>query len=108
MNPVRYGIYVASLDPTVGGEIAKTRPVVVVSLDAMNRYLDTIVVCPLTTRLHPSWRSRLQVPCAGRPAEIAVDQIRTITKLRLRQKLDALSTGDAEKLRQIIVEMYGV
>ena len=107
MNPVRYGIYVAVLDPTLGGEIAKTRPVVVISLDAMNRYLDTVVICPLTTRLHPSWRSRLQVSCAGRPAEIAVDQIRAITKLRLRQKLDALSTSDAEKLRQIIVEMYG-
>ena len=108
MNPVRYGIYVAGLDPTLGGEMAKTRPVVVVSPEAMNRHLDTIVVCPLTTRLHPNWRSRLQVPCAGRPAEIAVDQIRTITKLRLGQKLDALSASDAEKLRQIIVEMYGL
>jgi len=62
----RYGIYLADLDPTRGSEIAKTRPVVVVSLDPMNRHLDTVVVCPLTTRLHLRWRSRIQCACAGR------------------------------------------
>ena len=65
----RYAIYLADLDPTRGREIAKTRPVVVVSLDEMNRHLDTVVVCPLTTKLHPRWRSRLQVICAGRRAD---------------------------------------
>ena len=82
MTPERYGIYLAALDPTVGREIAKTRPVVVVSLDVLNRVLDTVVVCPLTTSLHPGWRSRLPVKCAGKPAEIAVDQIRTVSKDR--------------------------
>jgi hypothetical protein len=67
----RYGIYLADLDPTRGREIAKTRPVVVVSLDAMNRHLDTVVVCPLTTRLHPRWRSRIQCACTGRRAEMS-------------------------------------
>ena len=47
----RYGIYLADLDPTRGREIAKTRPVVAVSLDAMNRHLDTVVVCPSKERL---------------------------------------------------------
>ena len=61
----RYVIYLADLDPTRGREITKTRPVVVVSLDAMNRHLDTVVVCPLTTRLHPRWRSRIQCACVG-------------------------------------------
>ena len=70
----------ADLDPRVGGEIRKVRPVVVVSQDEMNQYLDTVVVCPLTTALHPKWRSRLQVQCAGKEAEIAVDQIRAISK----------------------------
>jgi mRNA interferase MazF len=73
----------------------------------MNRNLDTIVVCPLTTKLHSAWRSRLQIMCAGKTAEIAIDQIRTISKLRLRRKLDVLPAVDAEKLRQIIIEMYG-
>jgi mRNA interferase MazF len=108
MTPARYGIYLAALDPTVGREIAKTRPVVVVSMDAMNRHAETVVVCPLTTKLHTTWRSRIQVRCAGKPAEIAVDQIRTISTLRLVKKVDALVTADAARLRELIVEMYGL
>jgi mRNA interferase MazF len=73
----------------------------------MNRHLDTIVVCPLTTKLHPRWRSRIQVICARRKAEIAIDQIRTISKDRLGKRLDRLSVADAGHLRRLIVEMYG-
>ena len=103
----RYGIYLADLNPTRGAEIAKTRPVVVVSRDEMNRYLNTIVVCPLTTKLHARWRSRIQVTCARRKAEIPVDQIRTISKDRLSKRLDHLSVADAARIRRLIVEMYG-
>lgn len=102
----RYLIYLADLDPTRGGEIAKTRPVVVVSRDEMNRHLATVVVCPLTTKLHRRWRSRVQVMCAGRPAEIAVDQIRTISKEGLLKKLDALGRHDAARVRRLISELY--
>jgi mRNA interferase MazF len=97
----------ADLNPTVGGEIRKVRPVVVVSQDEMNQYLDTVVVCPLTTALHPKWRSRLQVQCAGKEAEIAVDQIRAISKQRIGRLLDRLSAEEAAQLRRIITEMYG-
>jgi mRNA interferase MazF len=103
----RYTIYLANLDPTVGSEIKKTRPVVIVSDDAMNKYLDTVVACPLTTQLHPEWRSRIQTTCEGKAAEIAVDQIRTISKLRLIKKLDKLPQTDIVLLRQLITEMYG-
>ena len=104
--PRRYGVYIADLDPAVGGEIRKVRPVVVVSRDEMNRFLDTVVICPLTSRLHPRWRGRLQVRCAGQDAEIAVDQIRTISKQRLGRRIDRLSADDAARLRRIIGEMY--
>ncbi len=97
----------ADLDPRVGGEIRKVRPVVVVSQDEMNQYLDTVVACPLTTALHPKWRSRLQVQCAGKEAEIAVDQIRAISKQRIGRLLDRLSAEEAAQLRRIITEMYG-
>jgi len=80
--------------------------VVTVSRNEMNRWLDTVVVCPLTTRLHPSWRGRLQVRCAGEDAEVAADQIRTVSKQRLRDRMDSLSPDDAAKLREIIREMY--
>ena len=105
--PQRYAIYMADLDPAVGGEIRKVRPVVVISRNEMNRFLDTVVVCPLTSVLHPRWRGRLQVRCAGKDAEIAVDQIRTISKRRLRQRLDRLPAADCAQLRRLVTEMYG-
>ena len=105
--PRRYSIYYADLNPTVGAEIRKVRPVVIVSQNEMNRFLQTVVVCPLTTRLHPAWRSRIQIQCAGSNAEIAVDQIRSISKQRLRNQIDSLQPEQARRLRQLIVEMYG-
>lgn len=104
--PRRYAVYIADLNPTMGAEIRKVRPVVIVSRDEMNRHLETVVVCPLTSRLHPRWRGRLQVRCAGQDAEIAVDQIRTISKQRLGQRIDDLSADNAAQLRRIISEMY--
>ena len=103
----RYDICWADLNPVQGAEMAKRRPVVIVSLDVMNERLQTITVCPLTTQLHPEWRSRLQVQCAGQPAEIAVDQIRTLSKARLGDRIGSLSVGHAGALRRLITEMYG-
>lgn len=105
--PRRYDIHFADLNPTVGAEIRKVRPVVVVSQNEMNRYLGTVVVCPLTTSLHPGWRSRIQLQCAGRDSEIAVDQIRTISKKRLKERVDRLAPANAARLRRLITEMYG-
>ena len=104
--PRRYAIYIADLNPVVGSEINKVRPVVVVSRDEMNRFLNTVVICPLTSKLHPRWRGRLQIQCAGQAAEIAVDQIRTISKQRLRRRIDRISANEAARLRRIIGEMY--
>jgi len=107
LQPKRYEIYFADLNPTLGGAINKIRPVVVISQDAMNSALDTVVICPLTSKLHPKWRSRLQINCAGADAEIAVDQIRTISKVRLKNRIDVLAEDKAAQLRRIIIEMYG-
>ena len=103
----RYDVRWASLDPTTGAEMAKTRPVVIVSLDALNERLQTVTVCPLTSQLHPGWRTRLPVRVGRRDAEIAIDQIRTLSKSRLGAKLGSLSEADARSLRRIITEMYG-
>ena len=107
MIPKRYEIYFADLNPTMGSELKKIRPVVIVSQDLMNAYLETVVVCPLTSNLHPQWRSRINILCANKPAEIAVDQIRTISKQRLKKRIDLLSPTEARQLRQLITEMYG-
>jgi mRNA interferase MazF len=105
--PKRYDVYFANLNPTIGSEIKKSRPVVIVSQNEMNNFLETVVVCPLTSSIHNEWRSRLQIICAGKQAEIAVDQIRTISKKRLRQKIDKISKQKAAMLCRIITEMYG-
>jgi mRNA interferase MazF len=87
--------------------MAKTRPVVIVSLDVLNDRLSTITVCPLTSQVHKGWRSRITVRVAGRKAEIAVDQIRTISKSRIGRKLARLSADESRALRRLITEMYG-
>ena len=107
MNIERYGIYSADLNPTQGSELSKVRPVVVISMNDLNVALETVVICPLTTRLHSRWRSRIQFSCAGKKAEIAVDQIRTISKSRLRKRIGKMSESSAAQLRQLISEMYG-
>lgn len=103
----RYQVRWAALDPTQGAEMAKTRPAVIVSLDALNERLQTVVVCPLTTQLHPGWRTRLAVRVGGLDAEVAVDQIRMVSKSRLGRVLGTLGEADARALRRLVTEMYG-
>ena len=102
----RYEIRLAALD-VEGAETAEPRPAVIVSIDALNEHLQTVTICPLTSRLHPSWRSRLTVRLGRRDAEIAVDQIRGVSKSRIGAKVGTLSEKDAGALRRLITEMYG-
>jgi mRNA interferase MazF len=106
MNFKRYDIHWVELDPTRGSELRKTRPAVIVSLDALNRALKTVVVCTMTSQLHPDWRTRLQVKVKGKSCDIAADQIRTVSKSRLRKKLGSLSPRYAAALRRLLGEMY--
>ena len=107
MKIARYSIYWANLDPVIGAEANKTRPVAVVSDDMMNAHLQTVVVCPLTTAIHRSWRGRIQVSVQGNESEIAVDQIRSISKKRLIEKIADITPEEALQLRLLISEMYG-
>jgi mRNA interferase MazF len=95
------------LDPVVGSEINKTRPVVVVSDNAMNDALGTVVACPLTTAIHLQWRSRVQVEVKGKRSEVAIDQIRTLSKRRLYEKIGTITADEALRVRLLISEMYG-
>lgn len=87
--------------------MAKTRPVVIVSRDELLAVLETVTVCPVTSQRHPTWRSRLPVEVGARAAEVAVDQIRTISKTRLGRRIGELEDQEALTLRRIITEMYG-
>ena len=103
----RYGVYWANLDPVIGSEISKTRPVIVISDNGMNSTLKTVVVCPLTTSIHPSWRCRIQVALKNKDSEIAVDQIRSISKQRLSSYIDSVDSNVASSIRLLISDMYG-
>jgi mRNA interferase MazF len=103
----RYEVRWAILDPARGAEMAKGRPVVIVSLDELNARLQTVTVCPITSQLHPAWRCRLPIQCAGRPAEVAIDQIRTVSKSRLGSGIETISNDEASALRRLITEMFG-
>jgi mRNA interferase MazF len=107
MNPKKFEIYLVGLDPAIGSEMAKLRPAVVVSPDEMNRQLATVVVCPMTTTLHPKWAGRVQTRADGRDGEIAVDQIRTVSKQRLVKRLGRVTAEESVELCRVIVEMYG-
>ena len=100
----RYAVYRATLGTSPGGQGA----VLVVSDEAMNLNLDTVVVCPIGKLLHPRWPSRIRAMVDGREAEIAVDQIRTIAKARLGDRVDAVGDAAAAAVRHLITEMYGL
>ena len=103
----RYSIYWVDLDPTRGRELKKTRPAVIVSQDALNEALDTVVICPLTRTLHPAWRTRLQIGRNNNLSEIAIDQIRVVSKDRLIPgKIGELRPKEQAALRDILSEAY--
>ena len=101
----RYEVHLVSLDPTAGREVRKTRPCVVVSPNPMHQ-TGIAVVCPLTTSLHPQWAHRVQITCAGKAAEIMVDQTRAVSLARFVKCIDTLSAKDAEALRDLISILY--
>jgi mRNA interferase MazF len=100
-------IYWARLDPVEGSEMNKTRPCVIVSRDELNAVLPIVVVCPVTSALRPKWRTRLQVRCDGRKADICAEQIRTIAKARLGDRIGELSKTEGAALRELLSETYG-
>ena len=100
----QYGIYWVDLDPTRGGEIAKTRPCVVVSPPELNKYLTTVIIVPVTSTIR-NYPYRAHCSISGRAGEIAIDQIRTVDKGRLRNKIGELAPDEIAHLRDILRQM---
>src|SRR6266436_5073074 len=91
----RFEIYLINLDPTIGSEIRKTRPCVVVSPDEMNRHIQTVIVAPMTTRGR-DYPTRVRCAFQGRLGEIVLDQVRSVDRVRLVRRLGRLRTGEAK------------
>ena len=86
--------------------MSKVRPAVIISDNFMTVFGKTVVACPITSTLHPKWKSRIQIQCAGRNCEVAVDQIRVISKSRIGSKLDELDPSSLLDLKSLISDMY--
>ncbi|MBI3097725.1 MAG: type II toxin-antitoxin system PemK/MazF family toxin [Planctomycetes bacterium] len=100
----QYEIHIVNLDPTVGSEIRKTRPCVIVSPDEMNRQLRTVQVAPLTSTLH-RYPWRVPVVSQQKPGMIALDQIRTVDKQRLIRRGGSLSPSTIRQVKTVLHEM---
>ena len=98
MTPRRGELWWTALDPTLGSEIAKTRPCVVMSRDVVNEHRRTVVVIPLSSSPSAAPPIRVSVNCAGCPSVAVVDQIRAIAKERLRAKIRSLTTGEMQAI----------
>ncbi len=100
----QYQIVLVNLEPTIGSEIKKTRPCVVVSPDEMNRYLRTIIIAPMTTKSR-SYPTRVRVKQKKESGWVVIDQLRTIDKQRIIKILGELSPVEISKTKRIIREM---
>ncbi|TPV33925.1 type II toxin-antitoxin system PemK/MazF family toxin [Paucihalobacter ruber] len=101
----QYAIVLVNLDPTVGSEIKKTRPCVIISPDEMNRNLNTIVLAPMTTNLK-KYPTRVAVNHNGKKGMIVIDQIRTVDKSRIIKTFEKLNDSEIDKCKEIIKETY--
>ena len=101
----QYEIYWVDLDPTRGGEMAKTRPCVVVTPLELNMYLTTVVVVPITSTIR-NYPYRVLCSVSGRDGEIATDQIRTVDKGRLKRKIGNLNFSEIKRLREVFQQMF--
>ena len=105
MELVQYSIVLVNLDPTFGSEIQKTRPCVIVSPDEMNKYLNTIVIAPMTSNLK-EYPTRIPVNLNGKKGMIAIDQIRKVDKKRIIKILGELSKSEIKQTKDILKETF--
>ena len=101
----RFEVFLVNLDPTVGREIKKTRPCLIISPNEMNRYISTVIVAPMTTKGR-NCPTRISCSFRGKSGQIVLDQIRTVDKRRLVKKLGVISKNAQTKNLNLLHEMF--
>jgi mRNA interferase MazF len=101
----RFEVYYVNLDPTIGHEIKKIRPCVIISPNEMNRNIQTVIIAPLTKVLS-NYPTRIICKVEGKQGQIVLDQIRTIDKSRLIKKIDSLTKSTQKKVLSVLQEMF--
>jgi len=100
----QYEIFLMNLDPTIGHEIKKSRPCIVLSPNEMNQFIGTIIIAPMTTK-SKSYPSRVELSFQGKKGYIVLDQIRTVDKSRFIKKLGSPEKKTIIKIKKVIQEM---
>jgi len=99
----QYEIYWVVLDPTLGSEINKIRPCLIISPDDSNKYLNTVLIAPITSTIK-NFPMRMNIILEKKNGQIAIDQIRCVDKLRIKGKMDILNKKDVQKIKGLIKE----
>lgn len=105
MDLTQYSIVLVNLDPTIGSEIKKTRPCVIISPDEMNKHLQTLIVAPMTSQSE-NYPTRVEIKHNQKNGWIVIDQIRTIDKQRVVKSLDKLTEKEISKVKLVIRETF--
>jgi mRNA interferase MazF len=105
MKISQYDIVLVNLDPTIGSEIRKTRPCVVISPDEINHNLSTVVIAPMTSKSR-SYPTRVKVLHNDTEGFVVIDQIRTIDKKRIVKKFDTLHNAEIKMVKEVIKETF--
>ncbi|MGC2259163.1 MAG: type II toxin-antitoxin system PemK/MazF family toxin [Candidatus Sulfotelmatobacter sp.] len=103
--PQRDEVWLATLDPSTGSEIKKTRPCLVISPDEMNEPLQTVLVAPMTTTLR-AYPTRVNLTFRNKAGQVALDQLRAVDRQRLVKRLGTVSTKTAQSVSSVLVEMF--
>ena len=101
----RFDVYLVNLDPTIGKEIQKTRPCLIISPDEMNNYIATVIIAPMTTKGR-DYPTRVKCRFEGKDGQIALDQLRTVDKSRLVKKLGKISVSTQKEALSVLAEMF--
>ena len=105
MELKQYAIFLVNLDPTIGSEMRKTRPSVILSPDEMNKHLQTIVIAPITSNSKP-YPTRVEVKHNKIKGWIVLDQIRTVDRQRVIKALDFLNQDEIDNIKTVLKETY--
>lgn len=102
----QFEIYIANLDPAKGTEMQKTRPVVIISPDEMNNCLKTIIIAPITSKIHSKIPTRIEIELDNVVNYVVLDQLRTLDKLRLYKFCGNLLDVEAQSVKDALIEMF--
>ncbi len=100
----QYDIFLMNLDPTIGHEIKKTRPCLIISPNEMNNAIQTIIIAPMTTKSH-NYPTRISINFENKKGWVVLDQIRAVDKKRLIKKLGRIKANEIREIKSILQEM---